>query len=225
MTELLLFWTVTLLNCYFTELLLYWTVTLLNCDWTVTWLSCYFSELLLYWTATLLNCYFTGFFAVVNLRNSEVSQPKLPLIRNTRTQGAQLSRTLRRRNASLGELKSPAKRNVRNPWKFGFISWLTRARISTPAPWSLRYCSSLWQCEGQNAMKKRIEYFEALTTVLWYWGPGTLTQFREFHLDRRPEASAKSLGIVKEVEKSRIPVRSAENSLGAGVWMQNAGLV
>ena len=65
-TDLLLYWTVTLLNCYCTlvncyssELLLYWTVTLLNCDWTVTWLSCYFSELLLYWTATLLNCYFT----------------------------------------------------------------------------------------------------------------------------------------------------------------------
>ena len=65
-TEVLLDWTVTLLNCYLTDLLLYWTVTLLNCDltdllldWTVTWLICYFTELLLYWTVTLLNCYFT----------------------------------------------------------------------------------------------------------------------------------------------------------------------
>ena len=33
-----LYWTVTLLNCYFTELLLYWTATLLNCDSTQLWL-------------------------------------------------------------------------------------------------------------------------------------------------------------------------------------------
>ena len=52
-TELLLYWAVTLLNCYFTELLLYWTVTWLNCYL----LSCYFTELLLYWAVTLLNCY------------------------------------------------------------------------------------------------------------------------------------------------------------------------
>ncbi len=44
----LLYWTVTLLSCYFTELLLYWTVT----------------ELLLYWAV----------IAFLNLRNSEVSQ-------------------------------------------------------------------------------------------------------------------------------------------------------
>ena len=34
------------LNCYLTELLLYWAVTLLNC---------YFTELLLYWAVTLLD--------------------------------------------------------------------------------------------------------------------------------------------------------------------------
>ena len=74
--KLLLYWTVILLNCYFTELLLHWTVTLLNCwlYWTVTWLNrdfklllywtvtvlnCDLTELWLYWTVTLLNCYFT----------------------------------------------------------------------------------------------------------------------------------------------------------------------
>lgn len=46
--------------------------------------------------------------------------------------------------------------------------------------------------------------------------PEALTQVREFHRDRRPEASAKSLGIVKEVEKSGILVRSTGNSLGEG---------
>ena len=62
----LLYWTVTLLSCYFTELLLYWTITLLSCYftellpyWTVTLLKCYFTELLLYWTVALLSCYFT----------------------------------------------------------------------------------------------------------------------------------------------------------------------
>ena len=65
-TELLLYWTVTLLSCYFTELLLYWAVTLLNryftellLYWAVALLSCYFTELLLYWAVTLLSCYFT----------------------------------------------------------------------------------------------------------------------------------------------------------------------
>ena len=45
LVELLLYWTVTLLNCDSTELRLYWTVTLLNCDSTELWL---------YWTVTLL---------------------------------------------------------------------------------------------------------------------------------------------------------------------------
>ena len=49
-TDLLLDWTVTLLNRDFTELLLYWTVT---------WLMCYFTELLLYWSVTWVNYYFT----------------------------------------------------------------------------------------------------------------------------------------------------------------------
>ena len=62
---LLLYWTVTLLNCYFTELLyltellLYWAVTWLNCHFTGAYWSCYLTELLLYWTVTWLNCYFT----------------------------------------------------------------------------------------------------------------------------------------------------------------------
>ena len=86
-TELLLHWAVTLLSCFFTELLLYWAVTLLSCyltelllDWAVTLLNCYFTELLLYWAVTLLSCYFTELLlywtvtAVLNLRNSEVSQ-------------------------------------------------------------------------------------------------------------------------------------------------------
>ena len=71
LTELLLYWTVTLLSRYFTELLLYrtvldWAVTLLNCYftelllyWAVALLRCYFTEFLLYWAVTLLNCYFT----------------------------------------------------------------------------------------------------------------------------------------------------------------------
>ena len=71
LTELLLYWTVTLLSRYFTELLLYrtvldWAVPLLNCCftelllyWALTLLSCYFTELLLCWAVTLLNCYFT----------------------------------------------------------------------------------------------------------------------------------------------------------------------
>ena len=37
-------------------------------------MNCYFTELLLYWAVALLNCYFTGLFAFLNLRNSEVSQ-------------------------------------------------------------------------------------------------------------------------------------------------------
>ena len=45
----LLYWTVTLLDCYFTELLLYWTVTLLSCYLAELLLNCYFTELLLYW--------------------------------------------------------------------------------------------------------------------------------------------------------------------------------
>ena len=53
--DLLLYGTVTLLNCYFTELCLDWAVTLLNC----TWRNCYFMELLLYWTVTWRNCDFT----------------------------------------------------------------------------------------------------------------------------------------------------------------------
>ena len=66
LTELLLYWAVTLLSCCFTELLFYWAVALLNCYftelllyWTVTLLSCYFTELLLYWAVTLLSCCFT----------------------------------------------------------------------------------------------------------------------------------------------------------------------
>ena len=82
-TELLLpYWTLTLRNSYFTELLLYGTVALLDC---YTLPSCCFAELLLYWAATLRNCcftellllYFTGLFAFLNCRNSEVSQVNL----------------------------------------------------------------------------------------------------------------------------------------------------
>ena len=80
-TQLLPYWAVTLLSCCSTELLLDWTVTLLSCYftelllyWAVAWLSCYLTELLLYWAVTLLSCYFTGLFALLNLRNSEVSQ-------------------------------------------------------------------------------------------------------------------------------------------------------
>ena len=65
-TELLLYWSVTLLIYYFAELLLYWSVTLLIYYFTelllaltVTLLICYFTDLLLYWTVTLLICYFT----------------------------------------------------------------------------------------------------------------------------------------------------------------------
>ena len=65
-TELLLYWTVTLLSCYFTELFLDWAVSLVGCCctelllyWAATWLNCYLTELLLYWTVTLLSCYFT----------------------------------------------------------------------------------------------------------------------------------------------------------------------
>ena len=80
LTELWLYWTVTLLNCYFTELntftglLLYWTVTLtesvtlLNCYFTellLYWI-CYLTELLLYWTVTLLNCDFTELWTLLN---------------------------------------------------------------------------------------------------------------------------------------------------------------
>ena len=64
--ELLLYWAVTLLSCYFTEPLLSWAVTLLSCYWTdlllywvVTLLSSFFTELLLYWSINLLSCYFT----------------------------------------------------------------------------------------------------------------------------------------------------------------------
>ena len=53
--------------------------------------------------------------------------------------------------------------------------------------------------------------------------PEALTQVREFHRDRRPEASAKSLGIVKEVEKSGILVRSTGNSLGEGCGYRTQG--
>ena len=80
---MLLAWTVTALNCYFTEvfacyfmncnlteLLLDWTVSLLS-YLHVTLLDCYLAELLLYWavcmllcwTVTWLNCYFTELFA------------------------------------------------------------------------------------------------------------------------------------------------------------------
>ena len=58
-TELLLYWTVTLLICYFTELLLDWAVTLLSCYFNELLLSCYFTELLLYWSVTWLSCYLT----------------------------------------------------------------------------------------------------------------------------------------------------------------------
>ena len=70
-----LYWTVTLLSWYFTERILYWAnwaVAWLN--WTVTLLNCYFTGLWLYWAVALLSCYFTGLFALLNLRNSEVSQ-------------------------------------------------------------------------------------------------------------------------------------------------------
>ena len=52
--------------CYFSDLLLYWSVTLL---------ICYFTDLLLYWTVPLLIFYFTEFWAFLKVRNSEVSHP------------------------------------------------------------------------------------------------------------------------------------------------------
>ena len=63
--EVLLYWTVTLLSCFFAELLLYWAgteLTELSCYllyWAVTLLSCCFTELLPYSAFTLLSCYFT----------------------------------------------------------------------------------------------------------------------------------------------------------------------
>ena len=67
-SRLLLDWTGTWLNCYFSQLLLDWTGTWLKycltellpdftellLDWTVTWLHCYFTELLLYWVLRIL---------------------------------------------------------------------------------------------------------------------------------------------------------------------------
>ena len=82
-TELLLSWTVTVLNCCLTELLLYWAATLLLLYWAVTLLNCYFTELLLYrivtlgkpllyCTVTLLSCYLTEL-----LLNCCVTEPLL----------------------------------------------------------------------------------------------------------------------------------------------------
>ena len=55
--------------------------------WAVTWLNCCLTELLLYWTVAWLSCYFSGLFAFLNLRNSQVSQlnflwssPNIPLL-------------------------------------------------------------------------------------------------------------------------------------------------
>jgi len=68
-----LYSTVALLKYSFVELFLYWTAALLNCS---------FSEVFLYSTISLLYCCFTRlclYFAVLKLRDSEVSQPELPL--------------------------------------------------------------------------------------------------------------------------------------------------
>ena len=71
-TELLLSWIVTVLNCCFTELLLYWAVTLLSCYFTVILLSCYFTELLFYGAVTLLNCYFRKAVTLLHCDSTEL---------------------------------------------------------------------------------------------------------------------------------------------------------
>ena len=58
--------------CCFTELLLYWAVTLLSCYFTVILLSCYFTELLLYGAVTLLNCYFRKAVTLLHCDSTEL---------------------------------------------------------------------------------------------------------------------------------------------------------
>jgi hypothetical protein len=62
--DLLLYWTVIILNCYCIKryCFCFWTVIVLNCYYIelllFLFLNCYYIELLLFWTVTILNCYY-----------------------------------------------------------------------------------------------------------------------------------------------------------------------